>query len=142
MVVALAVSTSCVRDHAGPAPSKTSEPTVKPVAPQPAPSVETPPVSDDPIADDDSQKWLHVIKLRDEGTGGFAIGRFVPPDNKIVIDTDNVARFNMDTERIPIDWTHRVVLRIDGESSELIRKEDSTVSLQRTDAGNWVAVDD
>lgn len=88
----------------------------------------------------DSDRWLHVEGLREGAEGGWATGDFVKASNKIVIDTEGVARFAVDLDRIDIDWTRRVVLRIDGSNSELTRKHFPTLRLQRSRPGSWTPV--
>lgn len=76
-------------------------------------------------------------KVAEDAPGGWATGRFIGDENKLVIDTENVARFSADLTQMGIDWSRRVVLRIDGTSYELSHDNYPTLRLQRTPGGNW-----
>ncbi len=116
-----------------------------------APSSEAPPPSEpttskpsdipgevDDLGEVGADRWLRVESLRDGVEGGWATGRFIGESNKLVIETEGVARFALALDRVEIDWTRRVVLRIDGSNSELTRKHFPTIRLERSPAGNWV----
>jgi hypothetical protein len=85
-------------------------------------------------------KWLRVARLREGVEGGWATGRFIPEDNKLVIDTEGVDEFVIDLDGVDIDWTRRVVLRINGDNSELTRRHYPTLRLNRTEGGRWLPV--
>ncbi len=129
--------------------AKTS--TVAPSLPEHAPPAKTteppPPPADVPeeyaeLLERNTPRWLIVEKLRKDAAGGWATGNFIAEANKIVIDTDGVERFVLHLDRIELDWTRRVVLRIDGANSELTRKRYPTLRLQRSPGGAWSAVTD
>ncbi len=92
------------------------------------------------LLNEDRPRWLVVEKLREGKEGGWATGHFVEEANKIVIDTDGVERFTLHLDRLELNWTLRVVLRIDGSNSELTRKHYPTLRLRRTSGGSWEPV--
>jgi len=96
---------------------------------------------EDLASESGADRWLRVVKLADEASGGWATGVF-SPTNKITIETRSVSEFSMDLSKIAIDWTRRVVLRIDGHTSELTRAHYPVIRLGRSPTGGWNAVDD
>ena len=62
--------------------------------------------------------------------------------NKIRIDTRDVQRFVLDTARIDINWDRPVVLAIDGRNSELRRRKNPMIRIERNDYGEWVVVEE
>ncbi len=88
-----------------------------------------------------ADRWLRVVKLADKASGGWATGAFTPA-NRITIETRSVLEFSMDLSRIPINWNRRVVLRIDGHTSELTRAHYPVIRLRRSPTGGWNVVDD
>lgn len=61
--------------------------------------------------------------------------------DKLVIETENVRQFELNLPHLGVDWSERIVLRIDGSTSELTKKRWPSMILQRTPAGAWVVVD-
>ncbi|MCP4246676.1 MAG: hypothetical protein GY778_06475 [bacterium] len=90
---------------------------------------------------DPQDGWLRIEALRDGAPGAWATGWFIPR-RKIVIDTEEVDQFSIDLAQLDIDWSRRVVLRINGHSSELSRKPRRTLHLRRSPAGSWDVVED
>ena len=91
--------------------------------------------------DDSHDRWLRVEDIADGAEGGWATGAFMP-GNKVVIETENVTQFALDLPRIPIDWDRRVILCIDGHTSELTRKHYPHLRLRRSPTGGWTPVKD
>ncbi len=85
--------------------------------------------------------WLRIESIRESAIGAWATGSLTREANKLVIDTEHVEQFSIDVSKLRLDWTHRVVLRIDGRSSELTRKRDPVVHLRRSPAGSWDVVE-
>lgn len=134
-----------------PEPEPTTQPvaTSRPAAVAPAP--ETPP---SPTPDphqrvevrvrrltDPQDGWLRIEAIRTDAPGAWATGEFLQEDNKIVIETEDVDRFSIRLPELHADWDHRVVLRIDGHSSELKRKRHPILHLHRTPTGAWEVVE-
>ncbi|MFQ5489567.1 MAG: hypothetical protein ACE5GE_02495 [Phycisphaerae bacterium] len=121
--------------------------TTKPAEPQ-APPAPTPPAEPDPenrveirllSLDEQQDGWLRIEAIRKGATGAWA-GGSNPTPGRIVIDTENVDRFSINCAQLHIDWSGRVVLRIDGRSSELTRKKRPLIHFQRSPAGSWDVV--
>jgi len=70
-----------------------------------------------------SDSWLAVEKVRGDSAGAWATGEFDQKRNKLTIVTHAVERFTIDVGRIPIRWDRLVILGIDGNNSELARRE-------------------
>ncbi|MCH7813109.1 MAG: hypothetical protein IID40_03720 [Planctomycetes bacterium] len=85
--------------------------------------------------------WLRIEALRHGASGAWATGWFIPR-RKIVIDTENVDQFFIDLSQLDLDWNQRVILRINGHSSELSRKPRGKLHLRRSPAGSWDVVED
>ena len=85
-------------------------------------------------------RWLAVERIAEGADGAWATGGLVSA-NKIVIETENVAQFRLDLDQIPVDWSRRVVLRIDGRPSELTREHYPTLRLRRSPTGGWLPVE-
>ncbi len=86
-------------------------------------------------------RWLAIEQAGSDVVGGWASGA-VLDGNKVVIDTQDVTQFTLDLSQMPVDWGGRVVLKIDGHTSELTRKRYPTLRLRRSPSGGWVPVDD
>ena len=82
--------------------------------------------------------WLRVDRADAGVPGAWVSGGFNPVENKIFIDTHDVSRFTVDLERVPVQWSRLVVLRIDGRNTELKRREKSRYHFARDDHGQWV----
>jgi hypothetical protein len=90
---------------------------------------------------DPQDGWLRIDALRPDAPGAWATGYFLEDPNKIVIETENVAEFSIDLPQLHVNWDRRVILRIDGHSSELIRKRRPILHLRRSPAGSWDVVE-
>jgi len=88
---------------------------------------------------DPQDGWLRIEAIRSDAPGAWATGRFVF-DNKIIIETEDVEQFSIDLSQIRINWNRRVILRINGYSSELTKKRRPVVHLRRSPAGSWEVV--
>ncbi len=86
------------------------------------------------------EKWLGVERVGEGAEGGWATGHFISSANKIMIETGDVLQLVMHLDRMEMDWTRRVVLKIDGASFELTRKHYPTIHLRRSAGGGWNAV--
>lgn len=86
--------------------------------------------------------WLKIEELRDDASIARAVGWYPPKDNRIVIQTEGVQQFAIDLGSLGPDWERRVILRIDGRSSELTRKKSRVVHLRRSPAGAWEVVEE
>ncbi len=89
----------------------------------------------------DSEDWLTVNEIRDEAPGAWATGSFLAERNRIVIETEAVARFSIDMGRVPIRWERLVVIRIDGRNSELVKRDQAIYRFVLDDRGSWVVLD-
>ena len=146
VLVALA---GCPRQEQGPPPVTTSRPAVTGQPPQPTSTSQPATAEADPnrvtnrirsLADPQGG-WLRIEALRDGASGAWATGWFIPR-RKIVIDTEDVDQFFIDLSQLDIDWSRRVILRINGHSSELSRKPRRKLHLRRSPAGSWDVVED
>jgi hypothetical protein len=90
--------------------------------------------------DDAEAQWLAIDRIAEGADGAWATGG-VFAENRVVIRTENVARFRVHLDRLPVNWDRRVVLRIDGRPSELTRKHYPTLTLQRSPTGGWIPVE-
>jgi len=89
---------------------------------------------------DPQNGWLRIEELQPDADGAWATGDFLL-DNKLIIETENVAQFSIDLSQIRINWDRRVVLRIDGYASELTPKRRPLLHLRRSPAGSWDVVE-
>ena len=115
-------------------------PAVEPDAPDPIQRVDTAEL-EKWLGDSNRKRnqWLRVERIDKDAKGGWITGRLVD-GNKIEIETRDVEQFVLDLSAVPIDWTRRAVLRIDGSSSQLTRKHHPIVRLRRTPSGGWSTV--
>lgn len=86
----------------------------------------------------DRERWLTVETARNGTAGAWATGSFDRERNKLDIQTKDVQRFVIDVGRVPIDWEKLVVLRIDGKSHELRRREQHRYHFVLDRYGQWV----
>jgi hypothetical protein len=86
-------------------------------------------------------RWLRVERVTDGKAGGWATGGF-EAGNRIVVEAVDVDQFVIDLSRIAIDWSRRVVLRINGVNSELTKKRYPVLRLRRSSGGSWDVVED
>jgi len=89
---------------------------------------------------DTTDRWIHIEGLMEGGEGGWVTGRHVAEDNRLEISTEHVSQFAMNLARVPVNWDRRVVLKIDGHTSELTRKHYPLLRLKRSPTGGWNAV--
>lgn len=142
MLCTTALLTGCDRkERAASTATPATAPSASPVA---SPSPEPPP---NPIAlpDDDTypiqEGWVEILEKAEQADRAWVEGT-VEGGEKIVITTQNVLRFKLDLARLRVDWTKRIVLRMDGFNSELTRKRWPVVEFVRTPSGAWAVVDD
>ncbi|NOT02084.1 MAG: hypothetical protein HOP29_15840 [Phycisphaerales bacterium] len=88
---------------------------------------------------DSAERWIRGERLIDGVKGGWVTGA-VSPENRVVIETDGLEQVVLDLSRVPADWNRRVILRIDGHTSELTRAHFPTLRLRRSPTGGWLAV--
>ena len=89
----------------------------------------------------DSDDWLTVDEIRDNAPGAWATGSFLAERNRIVIETEAVARFSIDMGRVPVRWERLVVIRIDGRNSELVKRDQAIYRFVLDDHGRWVVLE-
>lgn len=91
--------------------------------------------------EDENERWLWVEAIREGADGGWATGSFDPARNRIRVSTEKIRGFAIDVSRIAIDWERLVVLRINGLTSELRKREDSVLHFIKGDGGRWEVVE-
>lgn len=140
---------------AGAPPLDTSAPNVEPVNEPPAdapPPVDTLPATSithrltlDDLKSvelpDSAERWIRGERLIEGVSGGWVTGS-VSAENRVVVESDGLAQVILDLSRVPVDWNRRVILRIDGHTSELTRDRFPTLRLRRIPTGGWLAVAD
>ncbi|MCH8251271.1 MAG: hypothetical protein IID36_02335 [Planctomycetes bacterium] len=89
----------------------------------------------------DPTRWVYAEKVRGDADGGSVTGTFHKSSNKIEIHTRDVERFSIDTSKIEIDWTRRVILGINGSNTGLGRREHPIIRFALDDYGKWVVVE-
>ncbi len=89
----------------------------------------------------DSEDWLTVDEIRDDAPGAWATASFLAARNRIVIETERVARFSIDMPRVPVRWDKLVVIRIDGRNSELVKREQAIYRFALDEHGHWVVLE-
>lgn len=89
----------------------------------------------------DSEDWLTVDEIRDDAPGAWATGSFLAARNRIVIKTEDVARFSIDMSRVPVRWDKLVVIRIDGRNSELVKRNQAIYRFVLDGHGHWVVLE-
>ena len=89
----------------------------------------------------DSEDWLSVDEIRDDAPGAWATGSFLAERNRIVIETEAVARFSIDMGRVPVRWERLVVIRIDGRNSELVKRDQAIYRFALDEHGHWVVLE-
>ncbi|MCH9003406.1 MAG: hypothetical protein IIC02_12610 [Planctomycetes bacterium] len=89
----------------------------------------------------DSEDWLTVDEIRDDAPGAWATGSFLAERNRIVIETEAVARFSIDMGRVPVRWERLVVIRIDGRNSELVKRDQAIYRFVLNEHGHWVVLE-
>ncbi len=88
----------------------------------------------------EGSRWLRIELLREDAAVGWATGSIHPGSNSIVIETEGAKRILLDLSRIHVDWSRRVILRIDGQGSQLLHGKTQIKHLEVTPAGRWRAI--
>ncbi|MCH7700623.1 MAG: hypothetical protein IID37_02935 [Planctomycetes bacterium] len=81
--------------------------------------------------------WLKIELLREDAAVGWATGSIHPGSNRIEIETEGVKRIVLDLSQIHVDWSRRVILRLDGQGSQLLHGKAQIKHLEVTPAGRW-----
>lgn len=81
--------------------------------------------------------WLKIELLREDAAVGWATGSIHPGSNSIEIETEGVKRIVLDLSQIHVDWSRRVILRLDGQGSQLLHGKAQIKHLEVTPAGRW-----
>ncbi len=146
----LVMITGCPDSEADRPPVTTTKP-IEPARPtptaipaeQPAPPPEDPDHAEVRMATltDPQFGWLRIEGIRDSAVGAWATGSFLSDRNKIVIETENADQFTINLAKLRLNWNKRVILRINGHSSELTKKRDPLLRLHRSPAGSWDVVE-
>lgn len=84
--------------------------------------------------------WASIEERADPAQRAWVEGSTLDAE-KVVIETENVRRFELNLPHLGVDWSERIVLKIDGSTSELTKKRWPSMILERTPAGAWVVVD-
>jgi hypothetical protein len=143
------VLSGCPRADSAGDPVATSKPAIAQPVPQPH-APQPPPAAPDPhnrvevrvrTLSDPQDGWLRIEALHRDAPGAWATGEFIRDRNKVIIETENVDEFSIALPQLRIDWEHRVILRIDGHSSELTPKRRAILRLRRSPAGSWDVVE-
>jgi hypothetical protein len=121
--------------HAAPAPEPVA-PVEEPIIAAPAAEL-PPPAAPAP----DPGKWFFVERIKPGARGGWGTADFEPDKNRLSVDLHDVTRFRIDTTRVGIDWDRLVLLRIDGHTSELKRRDITQYHFARDLSGAWVVVE-
>jgi hypothetical protein len=90
---------------------------------------------------DPQDGWLRIDAIHPDAPGAWATGAFIREKNKIAIETENVDEFSIRLPQLHVNWDRRVILRIDGHSSELKWKRRPILHLRRSPAGSWDVVE-
>lgn len=138
------VCAGCPQADSAGDPVATSKPAMVQPAPQPLPAAPDPNNRVEvrvQTLSDPQDGWLRIEVLHPDAPGAWATGEFILERNKLVIETENVDEFSIALPQLRIDWGHRVILRIDGHSSELIPKRRAILRLHRSPAGSWDVVE-
>ena len=118
-----------------------AEPAPRGSEPSAESTAEAIPQTGDLPREDENERWLWVEAIREGADGGWATGEFDPARNRIRISTEKIRGFAIDVSRIAIDWERLVVLRINGMTSELRKREDSVLHFVKGDGGRWEVVE-
>ncbi len=94
-----------------------------------------------PAGLDDADRWLFVEKAQDGVEGAWATGSFNRERNRLTIRERDVQQFAVDTSRIPINWERLVVISINGQSSELKKRDYPFLHFTRDEHGGWVVLE-
>lgn len=85
----------------------------------------------------DKDRWLRVEKTRNQKPGGWATGDFDKKRNRITIKTHEVTHFSIDMSKVPINWHRKVILKIDGISSEMRKRDFNVYHFANDKHGRW-----
>lgn len=130
------------------APPTTREATTTPTTTQSSPPIlqseydPTPPYTVKLYVRDPEAKqpgWLKIMELADTSALATSVGTF-PERNRIYVDTENVTRIRIHIDQLPLAPNTRIVLQIDDQPMELVRKERTHVYLERQSNGSWQTV--
>lgn len=80
--------------------------------------------------------WATLTEHAEAKARAWVEGEVIDGD-QFVINTQNVRRFTLDLTRVRLNWSKRIVLRMDGFNSELTRKRWPKLSFVRTPSGAW-----
>ncbi len=146
-LVTSAILLLCVA-HLGCRPSASDVAPDSAVAPAPHAPVKVTPEPERPVdalaelekIEVQPDKWLFVEGEVQEAGGAWVTGWFSDEANKIAIETHGANGFRLELSKISIDWSRRVVLRIDERSFELKKRKTSTVHFKKTPTGGWDTV--
>ena len=86
-------------------------------------------------------RWLYVERFEPGTTGGFVEGDFSAERNRLSIKTREITRFAVDTRYVDLDWNRLVVIRINGQNSELKRRDDPVLHFVLNRFNQWVVED-
>ena len=120
---------------ASPTPSSTPDPSEE--ALRPPPPIDLPLLEPSPLR----EGWLVIEERADARQWAWVEGSIVG-DDKCVLDTSNIRRFQLDLSRLRLNWDRPIVLRIDGFNSQLTRKRWPVLDFLRTPSGAWIVVDE
>jgi hypothetical protein len=123
----LSIGLCCQRRQAA------SEPTIIVIETEKKPQSTEPPPT--PVADAPSPTPSWLVTPNNPGSG--AEGSFDRKKNKITIRTADQRDFAVDTGQLPIDWDKLVILSIDGQNSELRRRDFRVYRFKLNDHGQW-----
>lgn len=84
-----------------------------------------------------SARWLRIESLRRDAVVGWASGSILSGSNIIEIATQGARCISLDLSEIHVDWSRRVILRIDGQGSELRHGKVQIKYLEATESGRW-----
>ncbi len=90
--------------------------------------------------EDGKDKWVQIVTIQEGHPGAWITGKFEKP-NRIVINVEGADQFKINTATLEIDWTKRVVLRINNVNSELTKKKNPRIQFKRSPGGGWYVVD-
>ncbi|MCA9251765.1 MAG: hypothetical protein R3E58_04025 [Phycisphaerae bacterium] len=84
--------------------------------------------------------WASIEERTDAAQRAWIEGSTLNAE-KVVIETNNVRRFELNLAHLGVNWSERIALKIDGSTSELTKKRWPSMILERTPAGAWVVID-
>lgn len=94
-----------------------------------------------PVVIPPNASWVAVVAFEADAPGGWVTGDFDAERNKIEIRTHGVSRFAMDLGRLPIDWSRKVILGINGRNSELVKRDYNVYQVGRDESGGWSVIE-